>query len=228
MKRVLVLVVCFACFSFMCGNQNTPTRDYFEGQVVYDITYTPYSDSYPIERLKELIGSKMVLTFKNGNYKKEYYAPNGELVQERFVQLKHDKSYFRTKDSDTVYWVDITINDTKTTFTVLKDTVVMNHPCRIITTKSTVSGEGFEGKPIEVKGVTTYAQDLPVNPKWYNNFYEGNFNEISKEGKGIAIVTVNKGMFWEQTLSMTSVTHRKVKNKEIKIKNLKSAPLKQL
>ena len=73
-----------------------------------------------MQKLKELIGSKMVLTFKKGNYKKEYFSPNGDALEQRFLILKDEKSYQKTNSSDTISWFDFTQEDTKTTFEVLK------------------------------------------------------------------------------------------------------------
>jgi len=227
MKRTILLIFSISLFSFIDNNSNFKKTTYFEGQITYEIEYSPYEKKFAPERIKELIGSKMILTFKKGNYKKEYFSPNGELLQERILNLKDKKYYFRTNDSDTIYWMDITKNDSKTTFEVLSDSSILNHPCTIIKTKTIVSGESFNGQSFEIGGLFKFAQDLPINPNWYKDYKEGNFNEIAKSGKGIAIVTINKGIYWEQRIKAISIIERKVKKSELNI-NFNNAPLKKI
>ncbi|MGJ8593129.1 MAG: hypothetical protein ACSHXF_11300 [Aquaticitalea sp.] len=169
----------------------------------------------------------MILTFKKGNFKKEYFSPSGKLLQKRILNLKSQKSYIKTFDSDTIFWIDITKNDSKTTFEILNDSTILNHPCTVIKTKTIVTGDSYNGQSFEVGGLFKYAQDLSINPSWYKNYKEGNFNEIAEVGKGIPIVTINKGIYWEQRLMVSSITERKVKNSELKMK-LKNYPLKEL
>lgn len=200
---------------------------HFEGQITYEIEYTPYNNDFSAERIKALIGSRLVLTFKKGNYKKEYFSPNGELLQERFLILKDKKNYQRTSTSDTIYWIDITKYASKTVFTVLKDSTFLNHPCTIVETESIVTIDGFNREPQKVGGIFKYAKDLSINPKWYKNYKEGNFNNIVKSAPGIAIQSINKGVYWEQTITMISITRRKVLKSELNI-DLKDVPLKKL
>lgn len=228
MKKITLLLCSISFLSFVGNDEYIDNTIYFEGQVTYEIEYSPYDENISPLKLKELIGSTMVMTFKKGNYKKEYFSPDGSLVQQRNLNLKEERSYLRTTDSDTIYWIDITKNDTKTLFETLKDSTILGHPCKVIQTNSIVTGKNFGGKPFEVEGVTSYAKDLPVNPDWYTHYYEGNFNEIIEVAKGIAIVTIDKGIFWEQRMKLKSVVPRRVSNKEIRIEISKDRPLKQL
>jgi len=228
MKRILLVVFILSIFSFSKDDGNIKHTPYFEGQVVYDIEYTSNNDNIPAQKLMEFIGSKMVLTFKKGDYKKEYFSPSGLLLQERILNLKKGRNYLRAPNNDTIYWVDITKHDTKTSFSVVKDTTILDHHCKIISTKSIVPGENFGDKTIGVEGLYIYAQDLPVNPEWYSNYLEGNFNEIIEVEKGIAIETTSRSVHWEQRIKLKSVIKRKVKNKEIDLKITRATPLKEL
>lgn len=225
--KTFLLLASILLSSFINYDSSIINEPYFEGQITYDIEYTSYSEKFQLEKIKEFVGSKMILTFKDGNYKKEYFSPSGTLLQKRILNLKDRKSYLKTSDTDTIFWVDITKNDSKTTFEVLNDTIILKHPCTVIKTKTIVSGKNFKEKSIEVEGLFSYAKDLPINPIWYNEYMESDFKEISKFGKGIAILTINKGMFWEQRIIATAIEKRKVKKTELDI-NLKNVPLKEL
>lgn len=210
--------------------QSDSYEKYFEGQITYQIEYSPYSTKFNKERIKELIGSKMIFTFKNGDYKKQYYSPRGELVQERILNLKDNKSYWRTHDSDTVFWIDILKNESPTTFEILKDSILQDYPCKVIKamTSTSISGKKTDEKKVEIETVYKYAKNLPVNPNWYQNYNEGNFNQIIKYGKGIAIETIIKGLFWEHKITFKSIVKRKVKKRELQLDNIKNAPFKEL
>lgn len=228
MKQIFLLLFSIFLFSFISYNPSSVKPRYFEGQVTYSIEYAPYDDRFLPERIKEHIGSKMVLTFKNGDYKKEFFAPDGTLLQERFLNLKEEKTYLKVHDTDTIYWVNITKSDSKTKFEVLNDSTIFDHLCKVIKTKTTVTGPEFGEEPIEMEGFYMYAKDLPINPDWYTNFYEENYNDIVKEAKGITLLSINKGIYWEQTTKVTSISKRKVKRSELAIDIDKDAPLKEL
>ncbi len=227
MNKILFILLSSSLFSFIGYNSIGDKNKYFEGEVTYEINYNPTDENVDPERIQELVGSKMILTYKEGNQKKQYFAPNGKLLTERFLNIKNKKSYSRRHDSDTIVWIDITKNDTKTTIEMVKDEIVSDHPCTVIKTNSVVTGPGFNGKTFESTGLYKYAKDLPVNPEWYKDYKEGNFNETIKVGKGIVVEEFNKHKYWEQHLKVVKVTERKVKNREFKIE-LNGAPLKQI
>ena len=66
-----------------------------------------------------------------------------------------------------------------------------------------------------------------MNPEWYKDYNEGNFNEIAELAKGVSFRTINKGVFWEQKIVAVSINRRKVKKSEIDI-NLTDKPVKKL
>ncbi|WP_107037547.1 hypothetical protein [Brumimicrobium mesophilum] len=222
-NRITILITCLILINNIVFAQENVI--FFEGQIVYDIDYKPYEQNFSSERLKEMIGSRMILTFKDGNFKKEFFSSDGSKLSERTLSLKDKKLYSKSNDSDTVLWIDITVTSTKVTFEKLKDSVVFEYPCTIISTKTVVT---FDNEIYNVAALYNYAKDLPINPEWYVDFKEGNFYEIMKVGKGIAVREVNKGLFWEQKLEMRSISHRKVKNSEIKVKLNKKSALKEL
>lgn len=225
LKFKLLILVSLSQFLFIFHSFAQDELEYFEGQIIYDIEYTPTDDRFSAEDIAEWIGSKMILTFKDGNYKKEYFSPDGTKINERILVLKDNKSYSISNDSDTVLWVDITKHSTKTTFERLEDSTILNHPCTVIKAKATVN---MSNEIYKVEALYFYAKDLPINPTWYIDFKEGNFYDIMKLGKGIAVLEVNKGLFWEQKLMMNSVFPRKVKKSELKLQLKKDTPLKEL
>lgn len=229
MKMIFLILFATLLLSCIGSISSTKQNTYFEGEIHYEIEYAPYDeDQFSPENLKEMIGSTMIQTFKDGNFKKEFFSPDGELIYTRILNLKKSKSYSLNSDSDTIFWVDVSKKGTLTTIESIADSSFLNHPCVLIHSKSTVSGPGFGSKTFEVSSVNAYAKDLAVNPEWYVHFEEGNFNEIVKKARGIAIFSINKGIYWEQKIQMKSIISRKVKDSELTLKHPKNAPFKEL
>ena len=70
---------------------NDSIGSYFEGEIHFTIKYDSIPTYLNEDYLENAIGSKMILTFKNGNHKKEYYSPSGELLSQRFLDLSSKK-----------------------------------------------------------------------------------------------------------------------------------------
>jgi len=193
----------------------------FEGQITYEINYDPYKEFEHLtpEWIKENIGSKVILTYKKGNYKKEYYSPEGELLSERYLDLRGQKSYSRGIGNDTINWVDITISGTKIDFTVLDDTINQGYTCKVIESIARVPVKRLGGEIVTVGSTVYYATDLPVNPKWFKNYKEANFNEVIQVAKGHPEETFSRGIYWERHEKMKAVEWREVKKEEISFKS---------
>lgn len=200
---------------------------YFEGQIVYFITYTSSQPGINIESLKDALGSEMRLTFKKGSYKKEYRAPDDRLLSTRYLDLRREKSYLFKAGLDTIFWFDITSPDTKLTFTVLPDTTVLNKRCTVLETVTYHQPSNTEA-PVRLKGRYYYSQDLAVNPDWYSSYREANFNVLIKAAGGLIAKSYRQGLYWEEHLAIKSITRRKVKRSEIRPPVKKGAPLRKL
>ena len=223
---VLVLV-----FSIIYSIESVEVKDrYFEGQIVYGLNYKPYQDYADInpDKIKESFGSTVVLTYKNGCNKKEYYSPDGKLLSQRYLDLKKQKAYLRTMDSDTVFWFNINVNDSKTIFTVLEDTIIRDYPCKTIKSVTTTPIKESKGEVVTTTSIHYYASDLMVNPNWFKDYNEGNFNEIIKVAKGISIESYFRGLYWEQHESAKSIQWKKVRNKDLKFELREDEVLKEI
>ena len=198
----------------------------FEGVITYSIEYE--SDNYSPEQIKELVGAKMVMTFKEGNYSKRYFASDGKLLSERFLDLKANRSYTRVFDSDTIFWVDVSKHDSKATFVQIQDSTILQQPTTGIEATIMVSQES-EGGDFQ-KMITRYhfAKNLFINPERYANYKEANFNEIIALGKGVQLSIMNKGIHWDQIISAVSIEPKDVKMKDILIELDPNIPIKEL
>ena len=188
-------------------------NNYFEGEIVYDIDYSNISVKLSADYLEENIGDKIILTFKNGNHKKEYYSKSGKLLSVRFLDLEQKKSFSKSTNEDIVNWIDITKQDTKLSFNKIKDSTILGYSSIGVKTSGTtlVNEETFY-----LSGQFYYAKNLKINPDWYKNHFEANFNEIIKIGKGITISQKTNTPYWITTINATQVKRRKLKDSELK------------
>jgi len=228
-KRISIFIVAVIAISFNSPKKSmTPSKDYFEGVITYNISYKPYSDTYDADKLKDYIGSKMILTFKNGNFKKEYYSRDGLLLNVRFCDLQEKKAYSQNIKNDTIYWIDITKNDSETTFKRIKDSIILGYKSRALETHSTVRMNIYSNKPMEISGKYYFAKELAVDPNWYEDYNEGNYNEIIKVGEGMQLIIINNGIFWTQEIVVKKVEKRGINEAEIKINIPENAIFKEL
>jgi hypothetical protein len=186
---------------------------YFEGKVTYSINYSSQYEDLSNEYLQNSYGSYMEMYFKNGNIYKKYYNPNGQLLSERYLILKDNKSYSKSINQDTIYWFDIKKHDTKQTFKSIEDSTILNEPALGIETKGVVSGIGFGENTYDVSGKFYFSKKYMVNPKWYENFREANYNEIIKFGKGIQLLLIETNPNWTKETSFNTITPMKVDEK---------------
>ena len=63
-------------------------------------------------------------------------------------------------------------------------------------------------------GVSYFAQELAVNPKWFKNYKEGDFCDVIKIGKGIVIESMSSIIYWKKQMKISDVVKRKVSRKE--------------
>lgn len=227
MRKIILLIFSITLFSFVDVSSDKK-NPYFEGQIIYGIEYISNHVKMSPTELEQYIGSKMVLTFKNGNYKKEFFSPEGKLVRETICNIKELKSYSRSHYSDTIYFSDVKRYDVNTTLEILSDTTIDNHPCAVVKTGYTFQ-TGNPDMPIsELEDITIYAKDLAVNPDWYADYNEGRYNEIIAYTKGIFIARISKDLYWEEKMKFKSINARKVVDSELEMMIDKNTPLKEL
>lgn len=202
--------------------------EYFEGVVQYELEFEPKSDKILESRLQELYGAKVEMLFKNGDYVKNYYSSSGALLRKTYLDLIGNKSYSKDVDNDTIYWVNIARNDSKTTFKRTKDSLINNHPTIVLKTSTIVAGPGFGNKSYEVEGTLYFSKEYLVNPVWYVNYLEGNFNEQIKVGKGIQLLYISENGLWKKSMTAVSIEPKKIKGNEIKFTPPINAILKEL
>ena len=199
-------------------------EEYFEGEIHYDIEYNLKTDKTTLESLKLSTGSKMIMLFKNGDFYKKIYNSNNKLIEERMLILKNNKYYRRRYDKDTITWFDITKNDSPTTFKIKGTAKLLNQECTIVDSETNISYYNIH-KTLKERYV--YSNELKTNPKWYEKFKEGNFNEISEKLNCIVLELNSDIQYYDRILKAISINKRKISDEEFGFE-LKNKPLKQI
>lgn len=228
MRVILFLLMILFCSCNRIQNSKKEKVSYFEGMITYSIDYLPLSDKYSKESLKKSIGAKMILTFKEGNYKKQYYSSNGNLLSQRYLNLEEQRSYSKSVANDTIYWFDITKSDSKTQLFPIKDTTILNYPTIGMATETLVSGLSYGYKTYREVGEYYFAKDLKVDPNWYVDYKESNFYEMMKFGQGMQLFSVNENFFWAQIFTAISIETKDIDKSDITLKIGEDDPLKEL
>ncbi len=200
--------------------------DYFEGEIIYDVEYISKNENFTNEKIKQIAGSKIIQIFKKGNYIKKSYTPDNELIRTIYLDLNKGKYFVEAKLEDIIYWVDITKNDSKSTFKILNDSIIGDYKCKIIESETVVNLNNSEKSIIKSKNA--YAYDLAVNPKWYFNYKEGNFNEIIVHAKSISVELISDELYWVKIIKVKKVNNRKISPNELKYSFPKNKILKEL
>ena len=221
MKLLYILfLIIISVLSCKVQEERSSSKEiYFEGEVEYKIEYSQYDDRFTESRLKEVIGDRITMFFKDGYYLKKYFRSDGTLIRETYLDLDKNKSFTTQIENDTVYWIDLTKNDSKTTFKRISDSLIMNQSTIGVETKTIVTGSGFNDKSYHVGGRTYFSKNLKVNPLWYKYCVEANTNEIIEIGKGIQLLSINSEIFWTKTVTAKSYKRRMIFRDEIIFQN---------
>ncbi len=188
--------------------------EYFEGESTYTISYRSKTEHFTNSQLEEKYGVYGKTIFKKGEYLSKIYGSSGNLISTNKLDLFNNKFYYKRADSDTVLWYDIRANDYPQEILSVKDTTIAKYECRKVKTSTKIENV-VTGDIEENSNYFCYAKDYPINPNWYANFKESNFNEIIAQGKGYLVYSFKDVIYWEILEKVSSIQRREVKRSEL-------------
>lgn len=201
--------------------------EYFEGEIHYSLDYDNVQVDLNSSQIKEMIGNKVVLIFKNGNHRKDYYF-DSTLLSQRFLELAKNKSYSFKPTEDTVLWFDIRKPDSQSKFESLKDTIINGSMCQGLIFHTETPNPWEKGKVFKISSTVYFAKKLAINPDWFKNYLEGNCNELFSLTKSMEYERVDYGPYWSTYMKCDSVIWREVDNSEFSTDFLQEKPMKEL
>lgn len=220
-KHFLTLLT---ALSILFSLSMSKSKHYFEGEIHYDLSFLPQKEGFSKESLENGLGSTMVMLFRDGEYLKKYYNAKGELLNTRYLDLKEQKSYSWSVDSDVMYWFDITKNDSPTVFTIQGQGEVLGHECTYVTSVTKINYGGFN---YDAKAEYFYSNHLNTDRKWYKDFVESNINEIGSQLNCIILKSTSDLMNYQRIEEATKIIERKIGDEEFVFDKTR-LPLKEL
>jgi hypothetical protein len=190
------------------------SKDYFEGRVEYEVSYQPFDTRFNEEDLLENDGSKIILTFKEGNYKREYYGKTGKLIKKVTYNQKENVLYIVA--NDTIYYYSPVGTYMQLNKLIQgKDEKVLNQVCKSYYVELF---DPLAPAPIQTTKYQYFVDpQLSVNPDWYRQFTEGSWDKIMASLNSITLKHTMEQEWYKQTVTATRVDRRKIELAEFKI-----------
>ncbi len=219
-----ILSIVFLTISIVFSISMSKSHKYFEGEIHYNIDYTIQDNRLTKERLKQSPGAKMIMLFRNGNWLKKYYDTDGKLISVRYLDLADKKSYSWESNAEYIHWVDITKNDSPTSFAIRGKATVLGEACTKVTSLTKID---FSGLNFKAKAEYYYSNRLKTNRNWYKDFAEGNLNEITSQLNCIILKNSSDAYYYTVHNQATKIIEREITDKEFKFDKTR-LPLKEL
>jgi hypothetical protein len=216
MKKFLsiVVMICPGVIAF-CQEKH---GKYFEGVVEYEIKVESHMPGVSDNELREKLGSKLLLHFKNGNYIREYIDGAGFTLNKQYYLHEKNMMYMHNVffAPDTLYYQDAA-EEQLISYKVEHgpDENILGVECH----SAVISGQYvFPYTSDTMTSTLTYyfSPDLPVNPDWWAKMYI--WKDVIKDYKSIATKFIEDDpVIATQTYTAVKVTWQPVPGDIFKI-----------
>ncbi|HET6995857.1 MAG TPA: hypothetical protein VFI06_12785 [Chitinophagaceae bacterium] len=194
------------------------TGKYFEGVVEYEIKIESHMQGVSDNELREKLGPKLLLHFKNGNYIREYLDGAGYTLNKQYYL--HDKNMMYMHNvffaPDTLYYQDAAEEQ------LISYKVEQGPTEKILGVEcpsSVISGKyvfPYTGDTLTSTLTYYFSPDLPVDPAWWSKMYI--WKDVIKEYKSIATKFIEEDPFIsKQTYTAVKVTWQPVSDDIFKL-----------
>lgn len=217
-KLVWVLVLSFHFYSCTTKKGMINESDYFEGKIYYSIEYSNIHSVFGDINLEEFLGNKAILSYKQGNYKKEFYNAT-ELVMVTYRNKEERRFYMEELDSDTIDYYYTNNSEYKTTIDLSSIENILNYDCVKVLSYSTPKDMNSLETDISCK--IYIAKDLKVDPQWYVDYIDGSQDEIYKSVPGLPLREIKTSKNYHSNQVAYKVERVKISNEELKLPNSK-------
>lgn len=190
MFRFLLLSVgACALFFLSCAVHKTKSAEqlnYFEGVIEYSVVYESLHPNISTEDFISKSPDTKILYFKNGNFVTESFQ-NETMTSRSWFDQNSNKIYIQKINSDTLYYYNSTnVDFIMEPFKVRNGDSILEYPTQKITldlkgkdsTNYTTSKSQF---------VFHIATGLPIDPSWFKNYYEFDYNKIMTAAPGMIL-----------------------------------------
>ncbi|NQY05075.1 MAG: hypothetical protein HRT68_02445 [Flavobacteriaceae bacterium] len=222
MNKIICLLILIVCSSY-----NTDEAQYFEGIIVYDLSYESIHPKGTPEMFEQIGGVKEVFYYKEGYYKRVALNKDGQIIK----TIIHDPI------KKMIYGTHSSFGDTITAYSS-EDNIMKSYKTKKLT-KELVLDQEVQGYHYSYKVEEEYSQsgkfsydfyyskDLLVNPEHHQYQKEGFYNEIVKEHPYLSLkMIINDYFFKKQTKTAVEVKKQKLPLDIFKIDETK--PIKKI
>ena len=158
MKSLKIVGIALSFLFIACSNKEDSFNTYFEGKIVYQLSFIPKSPEVDTNLLRKKMGIFTTYYFKKGNY---HQVDNNESLSEEYGFEKDNKIYSRNYRSDTLFWHDKTIPEKISSYEKFnKVDRVLDISCDELVTK------------LDRREISYYynRDTLKIDPRWFINF----------------------------------------------------------
>ncbi len=200
-KFTFLLLISLASLTSFFNAQTT--LNYFEGQIVYNNTYTSKDPKITDKRLAGMFGgTHNYFVCKNGDYKTE---TNGMFAQWQMYISAENKIYNKMTYTDTVFWNSgLQYDDELLNVKVKKNAMkILGYDCDELTLQCRSGVQKYY-----------YSSKLALDPEKYKNHFFGNYFNYVSRAKAVALKMVIEDPSFTMESTAVSVTP-KVLSKDI-------------
>ena len=202
-----IFILCLFFFSTTVFAQS------FEGEIVYANSYKSKMPGMTDEQLAALFGPTQEYFISGGNYKS---LINGQAVTMQVYDYKTNRIYSKTPKSDTLYWVDASMNaDTVLSYEIKKNrAVILGYQCDelILHTKTGTATFYFTDK-------------LALESDRYKNHNYGNWSFFAAKSNSLPLKTVTESSMFRIESTAVEIKPLKLDKEYFAIDN--NAPVKK-
>ena len=214
MKKYIILVI---ILSFQLTTRCQDTLKYFEGIITYKMSHKVLNSEIDEEKVAAVYGDQMTLTFKNGFGRKEYYY-KGKLKQVRqYHPIKTlNSQYFLA--IDTIYQYHPYKNDFNIIeYKILADTIIDSITLSGIRIKTNYKKNLSD----TMTYIYYFYNKLRVNPQWYKDFAEGDWNKIIIDKKSLCyFFSIETTHRYINYYKIVDIQWKKIDDKEFELPKL--------
>jgi hypothetical protein len=206
--RQLILFGLLSLF-FSCAKQNL-----FEGEIKYNLNFSPEDAKIDTILLKDYYGEQWTFLFKNGNFR--WNMESSDTWIGSIYDQDENKYYYLIKNSGVVSWKKGS-QRTDSIISIRNDNIntkILGHACRLLEVKSRL----LINNVLRTRRYY-YSPDLKINPEWFTQNQDGNFNEIYSRMKAIPLKIVDDFETFSISYEATDITPKRLDDSYFEVKS---------
>jgi len=201
MIKLMIVSILTLVLTFLAKSQS------FEGVVIYSNNYISKIPTYPSEQFNILMGTQQAYAIKGNNYKSVF---NGQFTKLQMYIGDENKSYTLTGKSDTLYWEDYGVNNSKAISYEIKEhqDTILGISCNVIIIITEDS-----------RSEVYYNSKYSINADLFKNHNYNNWYYIISKTGALPLKTVFESAQFVMTSMATKITSMELDDNVFEVQN---------